>query len=182
MWNLSSRCSLIVITTLIALTISHVLAFQQRSQFLISQRSPPSFHPLHNKENKDNKKTRVDYYGTTSLFMGKFRNKQAELQKKMMLAKQQAAQRANEGDDESSPKADKQKMRMTDEEQKEANDRKRFEGLLNSHSASIGASEKSSENYLSQEQEEENIDAYRKCFLVFLSLKHLENFHDGADV
>jgi len=137
------------------------MAFQQRSQFLISQRSPSSFHPLHNKENKVNKKTRGEY-GTTSLFMGKFQNKQAELQKKMMLAKQQAAQKANEGNDESSPKADKQKMRMTDEEQKEANDRKRFEALLNSHSASIGASEKSSENYLSQEQEEENIDAYRK--------------------
>lgn len=90
--------------------------------------------------------------------MGKFKNKQAELQRKMMLAKQQAAQKTNGGDD--SITCDK-KGRMSDEEVKEANDRKRFEELLNSHSASIGA-EKSSDNYLTLEQEEETIDAYRK--------------------
>lgn len=92
--------------------------------------------------------------------MGKMRNKQAELQRKMMLAKQQAAQKANEGGGESSSKAGEEKMRMTDEELKEMNDRKRFEELLNSSMGSIGA--ESSDNYLSQEQEEENIDAYRK--------------------
>ena len=72
-----------------------------------------------------------------------------------MLAKQQNAQKAKENGDDS-------KVRMTDEELKEANDRKRFDELLNSSSAMIG--EKSSDSYLTQEQEEENIDAYREFF------------------
>ena len=92
--------------------------------------------------------------------MGKLRNKQAELQRKMMLAKQQAAQKANENGDE----AGKQKARLTDDELKKANDRKRFDELLNSQSAYIGS--QSSDNYLSQEQEEENIEAYRKFSFV----------------
>lgn len=103
--------------------------------------------------------------------MGKLRNKQAELQRKMALAKQQAAQKASESDDGKGGKA-----RMTDEELKEANDRKRFDELLNSQSASIGA--KSSDSYLTQEQEEENIDAFRKFWIVciFERFRHFMYF------
>jgi len=80
-----------------------------------------------------------------------------------MLAKQQTAQKTNVGDARTSSKTGEENMRMTDEELKEVNDRKRFEELLNSHSASIGADDGiESESYLSQEQEEENIDAYHK--------------------
>lgn len=131
------------------------MAFQKQSHSFTFQ-SAPSFC---DHENNIRKRTRGDY-SSTSLFMGKMKNKQAELQRKMMLAKQQ---RANEDDAESSSKAGEDKRRMTDQELKEMNDRKRFEELLNSQSASIGATDaKSSENYLSEEQEEENIDAYRK--------------------
>eukprot|EP00536_Pseudo-nitzschia_multiseries_P001139 jgi/Psemu1/250244/estExt_Genewise1Plus.C_140095 len=92
--------------------------------------------------------------------MGKLRNKQAELQRKVMLARQQAAEKANS----SSPSEEggEKKIRMTDEELKEINDRKRFEELLNSNSASFKTDSESDDNYLNQQQEEENIDAYRK--------------------
>ncbi len=157
MSNFTSRCSFSVVTVLIAFAISHVMGFQQRFQNF--QRVSSSCHA-----SDCNEKTRGRCGTTsTSLFMGKLRNKQAELQRKMMLAKQQAAQKAIENDDGSST-GGKQKVRMTDEELKEANDRKRFDELLNSQSASIGA--QSSDNYLSQEQEEENIDAYRKFGIV----------------
>eukprot|EP00531_Pseudo-nitzschia_arenysensis_P004564 CAMPEP_0116136282 /NCGR_PEP_ID=MMETSP0329-20121206/11638_1 /TAXON_ID=697910 /ORGANISM="Pseudo-nitzschia arenysensis, Strain B593" /LENGTH=280 /DNA_ID=CAMNT_0003631133 /DNA_START=101 /DNA_END=940 /DNA_ORIENTATION=+ len=152
MSNFTSRCNFSVITVLIALAISHVMGFQQRfSNFQRLSSSCPA--------SDCNEKTRGGCGTSAALFMGKLRNKQAELQRKMMLAKQQAAQKANENDDDSST-GGKQKLRMTDEELKEANDRKRFDELLNSQSASIGA--QSSDNYLSQEQEEENIDAFRK--------------------
>ena len=143
-----SKGSFGVITLMIAVTISCVMGFQQTSPF---QRPSDLYR---SSENKVFKKIGVRL-GNTSLFMGKLRNKQAELQRKMMLAKQQNAQKAKENGDDS-------KVRMTDEELKEANDRKRFDELLNSSSAMIG--EKSSDSYLTQEQEEENIDAYREFF------------------
>ena len=151
MSNFTSRCSFGVMTVLIALTISHVMGFQQR--FPDFQRSFSSCRP------SDNHQEARGRCGSTSLFMGKFRNKQAELQRKMALAKQQAAQKASENDDDGSSSKGA-KARMSDEELKEANDRKRFDELLNSQSASIGA--KSSDSYLTQEQEEENIEASRK--------------------
>ena len=138
---------------------SHIIAFQQQSCF-IAVRSSLSFCDQTRYNGSIAKKKTRDIYRSTSLYMGKIRNKQAELQRKMIIAKQQAAEKENKGDA-------KQK-RMTDEEMKEINDRKRFEELLNSHSASIGAvGERESENYLSQQQEEENIDAYRKFLIKF---------------
>lgn len=175
MSNLVSRRNLIVLITLIqsTITIPYVMAFQKQSHSFTFQ-SAPSFC---DHENNIRKRTRGDY-SSTSLFMGKMKNKQAELQRKMMLAKQQ---RANEDDAESSSKAGEDKRRMTDQELKEMNDRKRFEELLNSQSASIGATDaKSSENYLSEEQEEENIDAYRKYSSVYKFQKFLTNFIDDA--
>lgn len=139
---------------MIAFTVSCVMGFQQTTKFSGFQRSLDVCRFSDVNENEMIRKSGVRL-GSTSLFMGKLRNKQAELQRKMMLAKQQAAQKASENGDESSSK-----VRMTDEELKEANDRKRFDELLNSHSAMIG--DKSSDSYLTQEQEEENIDAYRK--------------------
>eukprot|EP00535_Pseudo-nitzschia_heimii_P009518 CAMPEP_0197184494 /NCGR_PEP_ID=MMETSP1423-20130617/10007_1 /TAXON_ID=476441 /ORGANISM="Pseudo-nitzschia heimii, Strain UNC1101" /LENGTH=271 /DNA_ID=CAMNT_0042635315 /DNA_START=107 /DNA_END=922 /DNA_ORIENTATION=+ len=98
-------------------------------------------------------------YGSTCLSMGKMRNKQAELQRKMAIAKEQAAQREKE----CNAYVGKETERMTDEEIKEMNDRKRFDELLNSNPVLIsGISEKGSETYLSKEQEEETIDAYQK--------------------
>lgn len=139
------------------------MAFQRQIQVLTFHSAPSRFDASCWDGNNVNKKSRGNNGRTSSLFMGKMRNKQAELQKKMMMAKQQAAQKANEGDVWSSSKAGEEKMRMTDQELKEKNDRKRFDELLNSQSAPIGAAAgKESENYLSQEQEEENIDAYRK--------------------
>lgn len=107
----------------------------------------------------------------TSLFMGKkLQNRQAELQKKMMLAKQQKEQQKNnsannDNDDEVDSASTKVDSRLTDEEIKEQNDRKRFEALLNSSSASMSVDADGnsvSDNYLTIEQEDETIDAYRK--------------------
>ena len=151
-----SKSSFSVITLIIAFTISCVTGFQQTTKFSGFQRLSDICRFSDENENETIRKAGVRL-GSTSLFMGKLRNKQAELQRKMMLAKQQAAQKASENGDES-------KARLTDEELKEANDRKRFDELLNSHSAMIG--DKSSDSYLTEEQEEENIDAYRKCFAI----------------
>ena len=142
------RCSSTLITVLVTLTISLAMAFQQRSV---------SFSHLTAFSGNDAYQKVRGNYGSTSLFMGKMKNKQAELQRKMKLAKQQAAQKANDGNAASSSQP---QTRMTDQELKEINDRKRFEQLLNSNSASIG--ESSSDEYLTEAQVEENIDAYRK--------------------
>jgi hypothetical protein len=100
----------------------------------------------------------------------KLQNRQAELQKKMMLAKQQKEQQKNnsannDNDDEVDSSSTKVDSRLTDEEIKEQNDRKRFEALLNSSSASMSVDADGnsvSDNYLTIEQEDETIDAYRK--------------------
>ncbi len=93
---------------------------------------------------------------STSLWMAKkIRNKQAELAKKMALAKEQNAQ--NEGVDPGSPHA---LERLSDKEMRERNDRLRFEELLRKQTASLN--DISSDGYLSKLQEEADIDAYRK--------------------
>lgn len=100
----------------------------------------------------------------------KLQNRQAELQKKMMLAKQQKEQQKNnsannDNDDEVDSASTKVDSRLTDEEIKEQNDRKRFEALLNSSSASMSVDADGnsvSDNYLTIEQEDETIDAYRR--------------------
>lgn len=102
---------------------------------------------------------------TTSLFMGKLRSKQADLQKKMMMAKkmkeEQQQQSTVAGDPPSTSslssfKDTSSSVRLSDVEMKEQNDRKRFEELLATSTVS------NKEDYLNEEQELENIDAYRK--------------------
>lgn len=146
----------VIITLMTTLmTTSRIMAFQRQVNFSNLRISVSFFDPIPYNGNDANKKTRGSDRNT-SLSMGKMRNKQAELQRKMIMAKQQAAEKEKEGNSQG------RKEKLTDEEIKETNDRKRFEELLNSHSASIGAiGEKDSEIYLSQEQEEENINAYR---------------------
>jgi len=91
----------------------------------------------------------------TKLYMGKLRNRQAELQKKMALAKKQNAMKEGEGSTNES-----EASRLTDDQVKEMNDRKRIDELLKS---SQGLSvQQDSLDYLSQTQEEETIDAYRR--------------------
>lgn len=105
---------------------------------------------------------------STALFMGKLRNKQADLQKKMMLAKKQKEEQeqSNNGGDQSttasSSSSQQSQVRLSDMEMKEQNDRKRFEELL--ASSAVSMSDVSSD-YLTEEQELENIDAYRKCLV-----------------
>ena len=84
----------------------------------------------------------------------KFRNKQAELAKKMEIAKKQKAEK--EGLDQEPTKA----VKLSDKEIKEQNDRLRFDELLKSQSVSMNSI--SSDSYLNKQQEEEDIDAYRK--------------------
>lgn len=119
---------------------------------------------------------------STALFMGKLRSKQADLQRKMVEAKQQAqARKVEEGNNgrgvtsassaatTATAAAATSTKRLTDEEIKERNDRKRFEELLASSTVSMmkdGMGEDGIGSYLSQEQEEENIDAYSTCAFV----------------
>lgn len=79
----------------------------------------------------------------------KMRNKQAELLKKMAEAKEQKAQSDMGGGE-----------RLSDKKIKEQNDRRRFEEMLKKQTASLN--DVSSDGYLSKEQEEAEIDAYRK--------------------
>jgi len=81
----------------------------------------------------------------------KMKNKQAELLKKMELAKQQAAQ-------ETSAEVGSE-AKLSDAEIKKQNDRKRFEELLSTQP--VGMSDLSADNYLTQEQEEQDFDLRR---------------------
>lgn len=90
--------------------------------------------------------------------LNSFRNKQAELKRKMEIAKQQ-----KEIDGEEVPVIDDvtEKTSLTDIEIKEQNDRLRFQELLK-RSASNVLNNYSSDGYLSKDQEEEEIEAARK--------------------
>lgn len=97
-----------------------------------------------------------------------------------MMAKKmkEEQQRGNGSGDQtemtsSSSSVGEKSMRMSDAEMKEQNDRKRFEELLASSTVSRN------EDYLTEQQELENIDAYRKysvapmylticCWLIFM--------------
>jgi hypothetical protein len=84
--------------------------------------------------------------------LNKARNKQADLLKKMELARQQ-----NEGDTtEDTPKASLQSL--SNAEIKKQNDQKRFEQLLQQESSNV-LSAYARDGYLSKEQEEEEISA-----------------------
>lgn len=90
---------------------------------------------------------KADRY-TTKLKMGSFgskRNKQAELQRKLEIAKKQQSQ-------------DQQQTPLSAEEIKVLNDKKRFEDLLNSESATAGIMDEFKEgSYLTKKQEEEEL-------------------------
>ncbi|KAG7342235.1 hypothetical protein IV203_007327 [Nitzschia inconspicua] len=103
-----------------------------------------------------------DYSGlllsSTTLFMGKLRSRQAELQKKMALAKKQNANKDPQQDPQQSSLSDSHaNSRLSDEEMKKENDRKRFEELLRGSQVFSG-----DDDYLNEQQEEETIDAYRR--------------------
>lgn len=92
----------------------------------------------------------------TTLFMAKkINNKQAELAKKLALAKEQNA--LKEGVNTSGSRVTE---RLSDSAIKERNDRLRFEELLKKQTASLN--DISSDGYLSKQQEDAEIDAYRK--------------------
>ncbi len=80
--------------------------------------------------------------------MGSFgskRNKQAELHRKLEIAKKQQSQ-------------DQQQTPLSAEEIKVLNDKKRFEDLLNSESATAGIMDEFKEgSYLTKKQEEEEL-------------------------
>lgn len=96
----------------------------------------------------------------TTLLMGKglnkAKNKQADLAKKMALAKQQ-----RDGADVSEPVnlVETPSRRLSDEEIKKRNDLLRFEQLLNAGGSTMG--EYTGDNYLTKRQEEEEINAAR---------------------
>jgi len=84
----------------------------------------------------------------------KLRNKQAELMKKLSDAKKQ---KQASGAAEETPKDAK---KLSDKEMKEMNDRRRFDELLKSNAGAMGNI--ALDGYLTREQEEAEIEAYRK--------------------
>ena len=88
--------------------------------------------------------------------LNKAKNKQADLAKKMALAKQQ-----RDGADVSEPVnlVETPSRRLSDEEIKKRNDLLRFEQLLNAGGSTMG--EYTGDNYLTKRQEEEEINAAR---------------------
>eukprot|EP00977_Amphora_coffeiformis_P017166 scaffold5479_cov199-Amphora_coffeaeformis.AAC.105 len=97
---------------------------------------------------------------TTSLGMGKSINKQAELRKKMELAKKKQQQPTDNVDESKQ----QQQQQLSDKEMKEQNYRKRFEELLQQSKASAVWNDYAStaDDYKNQEQIEEEIEAQRK--------------------
>ena len=96
---------------------------------------------------------------TTALNMGAFdkRNKQADLQRKMELAKQQK----KDQDDDISDGTKSTKMPVSAEEIKLCNDKKRFEDLLNSESATVSIMDEFKDgSYLTKTQEEDELTRY----------------------
>jgi competence protein ComGC len=93
----------------------------------------------------------------------KMHNKQAELAKKMAMAKKQKIE--NQGEN---AEVGAVKEKFSDKEIKERNDRLRFEELLKKQSSSLNAV--SSDGYLNKQQEEEEIDAYRKCHFLPIAI------------
>lgn len=86
--------------------------------------------------------------------LNKAKNKQAALKQKLENAKRQKLEEAGE-------EAEEERRRLSDKEIRERNDRLRFEELLQKGSASV-LSDYSSDGYLNIQQEEEEIDAFRK--------------------
>lgn len=101
----------------------------------------------------------------TALWMGKglnkSRNKQADLQRKLALAKQQNGKTVTPSDDSS---------KLTDDVMKEQNDRKRFQELLDRSSSKV-LNDFSADGYLNQQQEEKEIDAMRESCVVCRRLR-----------
>jgi len=93
------------------------------------------------------------------------KNRQGDLLKKLEIAKEQARQRLQIGDDSGQGNT---KYQLTDEEIKIRNDRKRFEELLESESATSYDMESSSA-YKTLEQEEEEMNAGCKLCRSFAS-------------
>lgn len=91
------------------------------------------------------------------------RNKQLDLAKKMAEAKRQKEAREKGLDTTAALVDDKKEdnQRMSDEEMKVINDRKRFEELLNSEAATVNYSIGNG-NYKTSSQEEEEINAYHR--------------------
>lgn len=93
---------------------------------------------------------------TTAIAAKKIRSKQADLLKKMAMAKEQKMKT------DESPVTVSADDRLSDKAMKEQNDRRRFEEMLKKESVSLNSV--SSDGYLSLEQEEAEIDAYRKSY------------------
>ena len=88
----------------------------------------------------------------------KMRNKQADLAKKMAMAKERASREQQDGDE---PGSSEKSAKLTNAEMKEKNDRLRFEQLLKTQSSAV-LNDYSSDGYLNKRQEEEEIKAARK--------------------
>mmetsp|Transcript_31510 Transcript_31510/g.36227 ORF Transcript_31510/g.36227 Transcript_31510/m.36227 type:complete len:309 (+) Transcript_31510:105-1031(+) len=91
------------------------------------------------------------------------RNKQADLIKKMQEAKKQREVTGSDGTDDTTSLTDApstQTRRKSDDEIKRENDLKRFDQLLNSEAATLDYGlDGNSNNYMTKQQEEEEIDA-----------------------
>lgn len=100
---------------------------------------------------------------TSTTLFGAFdkRNKQADLLKKMADAKKQRELDGGEAVPVTTEAKGKAKDKLSDEEMKKQNDLKRFQELLDSEAATVNYNI-GGDNYKTQQQEEEDIDAGQK--------------------
>eukprot|EP00529_Nitzschia_sp_RCC80_P028820 CAMPEP_0113467002 /NCGR_PEP_ID=MMETSP0014_2-20120614/14580_1 /TAXON_ID=2857 /ORGANISM="Nitzschia sp." /LENGTH=324 /DNA_ID=CAMNT_0000359277 /DNA_START=101 /DNA_END=1072 /DNA_ORIENTATION=- /assembly_acc=CAM_ASM_000159 len=128
------KISTVVVIMMIVMTM--ILLNQQSSSTSSFIEAFQLYHPMLAKSTPAASTTTTT---TTTLWMGKLRNKQAELQRKMEAAKKARMQEEKGQDEDSSSsssssfsEATSTKPRISDKEMKELNDRKRFEQLLSS--------------------------------------------------
>jgi len=159
---------------------------QQRRPVLYnrSQRATCSSSSSNNKNNKNNA------YGRTLVAVGlagsKSRNKQAELRRKLELAKRRQEPGGGGGGDEAAAAAagtGEAKRVPSDEEIRERNDRLRFEELLK-RGSSQALNDYSSDGYLNKQQEEEEIMAARTLTATAQALREVSPYfyHIFADI
>jgi hypothetical protein len=96
--------------------------------------------------------------------LNKIKGKQADLKRKLELAKQQKREASGENTDDPDSD-DASSLVLTEEEIKERNDRKRFEQLLEREGSKM-LNNYDSDGYLSIKQEEEEITASRKYTII----------------
>lgn len=189
---ISSSSALSTVFCLVAIFCAHLLFSQTTTtDAFATVRPPATAHQRAAVLARRRRSTGRTQSAVVALFMGKglnkAKNKQLLLKQKLEDAKRKKLiDQSNENDDDNgdASKTRQKLQQLTDKEIQEKNDRLRFEELLKKGSASV-LNDYSEDGYLNKQQEEEEIDAFRKyssasrfclpCFVV-VSCRSFSNF------